>query len=214
MGKNPILNYHSFSSNFHLELSNHAKRRRCQTTSPALLLALSSLACGLNLDFDLQIWSLLAAKHGQSPSVVANTGAKVGFWRGDIKGLVDDIGALKPTIFIGVPRVFDRIYSGVLAKIQVGVAGALASDCYCECAVSSEQAGHQKYMPSRVATDSSWPVRCPCAVVTGSLAGQTSGSVCQGAGSTVEMLRWCYAGSGRPEEVPVRLGLQAQAALH
>jgi long-chain acyl-CoA synthetase len=45
-------------------------------------------------------------------------GAKIGFWRGDIKGLVDDIGALKPTIFIGVPRVFDRIYSGVLSKIQ------------------------------------------------------------------------------------------------
>lgn len=35
---------------------------------------------------------------------------------------MDDIGALQPTIFIGVPRVFDRIYSGVLAKIQVGVA--------------------------------------------------------------------------------------------
>ena len=129
-----------------------------------MLLALSTLACGRNLDFDLQIWSLPVAKHGQSPSVVANTGAKVGFWRGDIKGLVDDIGALKPTIFIGVPRVFDRIYSGVLAKIQVGVAGALASDCYCECTVPSEQAGHQKYMPSRAATDSSWPVRCPCAV--------------------------------------------------
>jgi len=61
---------------------------------------------------------------------VANTGAKVGFWRGDIKGLMDDIGALKPTIFIGVPRVFDRIYSGVLAKIQVGIAGALASDLF------------------------------------------------------------------------------------
>ncbi|KAK9817123.1 hypothetical protein WJX72_009841 [[Myrmecia] bisecta] len=45
-------------------------------------------------------------------------GAKVGYWRGDIKGLVDDIAALKPTIFIGVPRVFDRIYAGVLAKIN------------------------------------------------------------------------------------------------
>lgn len=37
------------------------------------------------------------------------------------QGLVDDIGALRPTIFIGVPRVFDRIYSGVLSKIQVHV---------------------------------------------------------------------------------------------
>jgi len=95
-----------------------------------LLLAYPGLTCGRNLDFDFQNWSSLAAKQGQSPSVVANTGAKVGFWRGDIKGLMDDIGALKPTIFIGVPRVFDRIYSGVLAKIQVGIAGALASDLF------------------------------------------------------------------------------------
>jgi hypothetical protein len=30
--------------------------------------------------------------------------------------LVDDIGALKPTIFCAVPRVLDRIYSG---KLQI-----------------------------------------------------------------------------------------------
>ena len=44
-------------------------------------------------------------------------GARLGYWRGDIKGLVDDIGELKPTIFIGVPRVFERIYTGVNAKV-------------------------------------------------------------------------------------------------
>ena len=27
-------------------------------------------------------------------------------------------GALKPTLCIGVPRVFDRIYTGVLGKVQ------------------------------------------------------------------------------------------------
>ncbi len=48
-------------------------------------------------------------------------GSRVGYWRGDIKGLVDDIAELKPTVFVGVPRVFDRIYSGVLSKIQVGI---------------------------------------------------------------------------------------------
>ena len=36
---------------------------------------------------------------------------------GDVKHLVDDIGALRPTLFLGVPRVFDRIYSGATAKI-------------------------------------------------------------------------------------------------
>lgn len=30
----------------------------------------------------------------------------------DVKLLVDDIAALKPTVFCAVPRVLDRIYSG------------------------------------------------------------------------------------------------------
>ena len=47
-------------------------------------------------------------------------GGSIGYWRGDIKGLVDDIGALKPTLFCGVPRVFDRIYSGVMDKLEHG----------------------------------------------------------------------------------------------
>lgn len=31
----------------------------------------------------------------------------------DIRFLLDDIQELKPTIFSGVPRVYDRIYSGI-----------------------------------------------------------------------------------------------------
>ena len=47
-------------------------------------------------------------------------GGRIGYYQGDVKLLVDDIGALQPTIFVGVPRVFDRIYSGVTAKIAAG----------------------------------------------------------------------------------------------
>jgi long-chain acyl-CoA synthetase len=47
-------------------------------------------------------------------------GSKIGFWRGDVKLLVDDIAALKPTVFCAVPRVLDRIYSGLTAKISAG----------------------------------------------------------------------------------------------
>ncbi|KAK8484320.1 hypothetical protein V6N13_123983 [Hibiscus sabdariffa] len=47
-------------------------------------------------------------------------GASIGFWRGDVKLLVEDIGELKPTIFCAVPRVLDRIYSGLLQKISGG----------------------------------------------------------------------------------------------
>ncbi|KDP25300.1 hypothetical protein JCGZ_20456 [Jatropha curcas] len=47
-------------------------------------------------------------------------GASIGFWRGDIKLLIEDIGELKPTIFCAVPRVLDRIHSGLTQKISSG----------------------------------------------------------------------------------------------
>ncbi|XP_039037176.1 long chain acyl-CoA synthetase 4-like, partial [Hibiscus syriacus] len=47
-------------------------------------------------------------------------GASIGFWRGDVKLLVEDIGELKPSIFCAVPRVLDRIYSGLIQKVSGG----------------------------------------------------------------------------------------------
>lgn len=44
-------------------------------------------------------------------------GARIGYWRGKIDGVLEDIQALKPTFFIGVPRVFDRVYNGVLEQV-------------------------------------------------------------------------------------------------
>ena len=41
-------------------------------------------------------------------------GAKIGFFRGDVKELVNDIQALKPTIFVSVPRLLNRVYDKVL----------------------------------------------------------------------------------------------------
>ncbi|KAJ0716561.1 putative long-chain-fatty-acid--CoA ligase, CDP-diacylglycerol--inositol 3-phosphatidyltransferase [Helianthus annuus] len=49
-----------------------------------------------------------------------NHGASIGFWRGDVKMLSEDIGELKPTIFCAVPRVLERIYSGLQQKISAG----------------------------------------------------------------------------------------------
>ncbi|KAJ6827157.1 long chain acyl-CoA synthetase 2 [Iris pallida] len=47
-------------------------------------------------------------------------GASVGFWRGDVRYLMEDIQELKPTVFCGVPRVYDRIYAGIQHKISTG----------------------------------------------------------------------------------------------
>ncbi|CAN8325718.1 unnamed protein product [Cochlearia groenlandica] len=47
-------------------------------------------------------------------------GAAIGFWRGDVKLLIEDLGELKPTIFCAVPRVLDRVYSGLQQKLSAG----------------------------------------------------------------------------------------------
>ena len=44
-------------------------------------------------------------------------GAKAGFFRGDVLGLLDDIAVLKPTVFCSVPRLWNRIYD----KVQAGI---------------------------------------------------------------------------------------------
>lgn len=51
---------------------------------------------------------------------IISTGASIGFWQGNIKLLMNDIKALKPTIFCAVPRVLDKIYSGLIEKISSG----------------------------------------------------------------------------------------------
>lgn len=48
---------------------------------------------------------------------ILSYGGAIGYFSGDVKKLVDDISALKPTVFIGVPRVWDRIYAGVMDQI-------------------------------------------------------------------------------------------------
>ena len=43
-------------------------------------------------------------------------GAAVGFYQGDTLKILDDIGALRPTIFPSVPRLFNRIYDKIMVR--------------------------------------------------------------------------------------------------
>ncbi|KAK3026600.1 hypothetical protein RJ639_041620, partial [Escallonia herrerae] len=52
--------------------------------------------------------------------LMISAGASIGFWYGDIKLLMNDIKELKPTVLCAVPRVLDRIYSGLMEKISSG----------------------------------------------------------------------------------------------
>ncbi|XP_074578147.1 long chain acyl-CoA synthetase 1-like [Curcuma longa] len=47
-----------------------------------------------------------------------HNGASVGYYHGDLQSLRDDLMELKPTLFTGVPRVFEKVYEGVLKAVS------------------------------------------------------------------------------------------------
>ncbi|KAG1365446.1 long chain acyl-CoA synthetase 6, peroxisomal [Cocos nucifera] len=49
---------------------------------------------------------------------LAHFGAAVGFYQGDNLKLMDDIAALRPTIFSSVPRLYNRIYAGIVNAVK------------------------------------------------------------------------------------------------
>lgn len=48
-------------------------------------------------------------------------GGRIGFYGGDIKLLVNDIQELRPTVFVSVPRLLNRIYDKVATSIHQGL---------------------------------------------------------------------------------------------
>ncbi|XP_021772943.1 long chain acyl-CoA synthetase 7, peroxisomal-like [Chenopodium quinoa] len=55
--------------------------------------------------------------------LVAYNGCAVGFYQGDNLKLMDDLLALRPTIFCSVPRLYNRIYAGIINAVKTS--GAL-----------------------------------------------------------------------------------------
>ena len=46
-------------------------------------------------------------------AMIFQSGGRIGFYRGDVKLLIEDIQVLKPTLFVSVPRLLNRIYDKV-----------------------------------------------------------------------------------------------------
>jgi len=53
--------------------------------------------------------------------MIFTCGARVGFYSGDVKKLIDDVKELKPTLFIAVPRILYRIYDKVWCVCVYGL---------------------------------------------------------------------------------------------
>lgn len=58
----------------------------------------------------------------QFESVMISRGARIGFYSGNIKLLLSDMQALKPTLFCGVPRVFARFQQRIEEAVAAGPA--------------------------------------------------------------------------------------------
>mmetsp|Transcript_35882 Transcript_35882/g.79890 ORF Transcript_35882/g.79890 Transcript_35882/m.79890 type:complete len:699 (+) Transcript_35882:158-2254(+) len=50
--------------------------------------------------------------------VATHLGSAVGFYSGNVQELLDDVLALKPQVFVSVPRLWNRIYDRVMATIR------------------------------------------------------------------------------------------------
>ncbi|KAI9362051.1 hypothetical protein DFJ73DRAFT_813160 [Zopfochytrium polystomum] len=54
------------------------------------------------------------------------TACAIGFSRGDVKLLIEDIGTLRPTIFVSVPRLLNRVADAIMTRATTGSALAAA----------------------------------------------------------------------------------------
>jgi hypothetical protein len=64
-------------------------------------------------------------------------GMAAGFYHGNVKELIEDIAELKPTIFIGVPRVYQRIQQVASVLLVLLVLLLLYCECYCTTSATS-----------------------------------------------------------------------------
>jgi long-chain acyl-CoA synthetase len=53
-------------------------------------------------------------------AALLTAGARIGFYRGDVLKMLDDVALLKPTMFCGVPRLLNRVYSKILSTVNEG----------------------------------------------------------------------------------------------
>ncbi|EDQ87794.1 uncharacterized protein MONBRDRAFT_33146 [Monosiga brevicollis MX1] len=81
----------------------------------------SLFAIGVDINENDVYLSYLPLAHCFEALVVMGcicAGASLGFYQGNVRLLTDDIAALRPTIFVGVPRVYSRIYDKIQQTIE------------------------------------------------------------------------------------------------
>ncbi|TMW67705.1 hypothetical protein Poli38472_011325 [Pythium oligandrum] len=103
----------------------------------------------LRLHKDIVHISYLPLPHVFERAVITamlNLGASAGFYCGNVLTLMDDIAELKPTIFVSVPRLFNRVYDKISQRVEAagGIKKALFDQAYAgkKAALASGQKTH------------------------------------------------------------------------
>ncbi|KAI7832118.1 hypothetical protein BX661DRAFT_193457 [Kickxella alabastrina] len=81
-----------------------------------------------NSDVHLSILPLAHCLERSVHAILTSNGTRIGFNQGDIRKLLEDITELRPSVLVGVPRIFNRINDQVRAK--GGLANMLFSYAY------------------------------------------------------------------------------------
>ena len=69
-------------------------------------------------------------------------GGAVGFYSGDIRNLVDDYKALRPTITPSVPRLLNRVYDKVISAVN----GSAVKKLMLKMALASKKSELERYV--------------------------------------------------------------------
>ncbi len=75
-----------------------------------------------------------------------HAGCAVGFYRGDVAVLLEDIEELQPTLFPSVPRLYNRIYD----KVRVPGTGCLGSWMTCNVSPGARMSGGGPWIHLRI----------------------------------------------------------------
>uniref|UniRef100_A0A0D6QY03 Long-chain-fatty-acid--CoA ligase n=1 Tax=Araucaria cunninghamii TaxID=56994 RepID=A0A0D6QY03_ARACU len=76
------------------------------------------------------------------------SGAAIGFYQGDNMKLMDDLAVLRPTIFASVPRLYNKIYSGILNSLKAS--GSIQQRLFNVAFNAKKQAIMKGKVPSRI----------------------------------------------------------------
>ncbi|XP_051129870.1 long chain acyl-CoA synthetase 6, peroxisomal-like isoform X2 [Andrographis paniculata] len=90
-------------------------------THGSLIANAAGISTGINLypsDCYISYLPLAHIYERANQIVFAYYGAASGFYQGDHLKLLEDMAVLKPTVFCSVPRVYNRIYSGVMNAVK------------------------------------------------------------------------------------------------